>query len=636
MSAAPSIVTERMVAAIDRAGVPFDRERLGLALRTIQELYAGQTHWSGETLLEHIAGVLDVLLPFQPDEDAVVACLLHHVLSMEGGSLTDIEQQFGQKVRSLVSGVHLLSHVSVQGRRRPIEDLRVMLLSVSDDIRTIFITLCDRCHLMDIIDRLTPEEQRRVSQDALQLFAPVAARLGIYSIKHRMETRGFPVLYPSDAQRIQEQTDRLHAQHGDFLPEVMTAVAKELSTHGVTPVQVTAREKQPYSIFGKMRQKSISDLKDVYDFYACRIVVQNIEQCYQALGIVHQLGRPMSQRFKDYISFPKPNGYQSLHTSVAQLPGAPDDVRIEVQVRTEAMNREAEFGVAAHWSYKAHGSTVRAMEQVQLHRMIESQSVLEEGHEGVPRLADHIFVLSPKGDIIELPEGATPLDFAFQVHTELGLSFRGARVNGVLVPIDHELENGDVIEILRQGAPHPSPQWFQHLKLSSARSKLRRYLYQQDRPALVAQGKALVNELLRKYHLPPLDQEYRALRECDGQTLSFQEREDLLMKIGQGSERVASLTERAAVFRDVVHDHFVPEAAAAELKPEQRTVEMTDGVPMPTRYAKCCKPHEKEFPPIVGVVSRTGTVIIHKRGCGMLRNANPERQVGVRWKLPKA
>jgi GTP pyrophosphokinase len=631
MAPVPAAVAQHILSSIDQAGVPFDQQRLESAVRTAQEAYRDQTHWSGETLLEHVAGVLQVLLPFQPDEDAVIACVLHHVLSMEGWSLVEIEQQFGRKVRSLISGVHLLSHVSVQGRRRPIEDLRVMLLSVSDDIRTIFIALCDRAYLLDMVHRLPEEEQRRVSQDALQLFAPVAARLGIYSLKHRMESRAFPVLYASDAERIQSQTARLHDEHGEFLPSVVQNVARELTSRGVTAVQVMAREKQPYSMFVKMGQKSLSDVGNIYDLYACRIIVDSVEQCYQALGVIHQIGRPISQRFKDYISFPKPNGYQSLHTTVAQLPGAPDDVLIEVQVRTKDMHREAEFGVAAHWSYKSHGSTVRAMEQVQLQHMIESQSVLEEGQEGTARLVDHIFVLSPKGDIIELPEGATPLDFAFQVHTDLGLSFRGARVNSVLVPIDHQLENGDVVEILRHSNPHPSPHWFQHLRVSSARSKLRRYLYQQDRPALVAQGRTLVNELLRKHGLAILDQEARALRECDGQILTQQEREDLLMKIGQGSERVASLVDRAAVFQDVIHIPASHEASL-ESKAEQRIVQMADGVPMPTRYAKCCKPEEKAFPPIVGVVSRTGTVIIHKQGCGMLRNANPERQVDVRWK----
>ncbi len=625
-------VAKNIFLAVERTGMPFDRNRLQSALQIARDVYGEQPHWSGERLIEHAAGVLEVLLPFQPDEDAVIACLLHHVLGLGEWTLVDIEEQFGPKVRSLVSGVHLLSHVTVENKRRPIEDLRVMLLSVSDDIRTILIALCDRCHLLDRIDRLPSQHHRRVSLDALQLFAPVAARLGIYSIKHRMESQAFPVLYPSDAERLHALIARLHGQHGDFLPNTAERLREELANRGLTPLLVVAREKHPYSLFTKMRQKSVTDITHIYDFYACRVVLQTIEQCYQALGIIHQIGRPISHRFKDYISFPKPNGYQSLHTTVAQLPEAPDDMLIEVQVRTEQMHREAEFGIAAHWSYKSYGSTLRAMEQAQLQQLITSQSVsVLESDDESPRLADHIFVLSPKGDIIELPEGATPLDFAFQVHTDLGLSFRGARVNGSMVPIDHELENGDVVEILRNKEPKPSTHWFQFLRLSSARSKLKRYLYRQDRPALIAQGRQLVNELFRRYHLPPLDQDMTQLKECDGQVLSFQEREDLLMKLGQGSERVSALFDRLEALRGLPHAKGESEPVFHAHEGEL-VAELEDGVPMPTRFAKCCKPQEKRIPEIVGVVSRAGIVIIHGRGCGMLRNANPARQIGAKWK----
>ncbi|MDD3897177.1 MAG: HD domain-containing protein [Candidatus Peribacteraceae bacterium] len=614
-------------------GVQFDRERFERAFRIAEEAYGDALHWSGETLLAHAIGTIELLLPFQPDEDALIACLFHHILSVEGWNLLELEQQFGLKVRSLISGVHLLSHVTARGRRTSIEDLRLMLLTVSDDIRTILISLCDRCYLLKRSDQLPLEDRRRIAQDALLLFAPVAARLGIYSIKHALESHAFPVLYPNDAERIQVQIERMNTLHADFLPGVAVALQSALRNEGLSGVMVQAREKQPYSIFMKMRQKSVTDIAHVPDFYACRVVVRTVEECYQALGLLHKLGRPISHKFKDYISFPKPNGYQSLHTTVACLPGSPEDVLIEIQVRTHEMHREAEFGIAAHWSYKSYGSTSRAMEQVQLQRALASQEVLEEDGEYAAGLVDHIFVLSPKGDIIELPEGATPLDFAFQVHTDLGLSFRGARVNGAMVPIDHTLENGDVVEILRHRTPRPSPHWFQLLRVASARSKLKRYLYQLERPALIVQGRLLVNELLRKHHLPPLDQELSALRLCDGSVLSLQEREDLLMKIGQGAERVSSLLSRLDVFKAAVpavqRGH---ENVSAFQSQSARQVFLEGNVPMPTRFAKCCKPEEKAPPPpIVGVANRTGIVVIHRRDCGMLRNSNPGRQIAAYW-----
>ena len=624
-----------MLTSTDRKGIMLDSERVQSALRTVEEIYGDKLHWSKEKTTDHIIGTLEILLPFQPDEDAVIACLLHHSLFDGGLTLIELEQSFGPKVRSLVSGVHLLSHVTVRGRRTPIEDLRLMLLTVSDDIRTILISLCDRCHLLDRTEELESDDRRRICQDALQLFAPVAARLGIYSLKHRLESHAFPVLYPNDAERINMQVSRMYKQHGNFIDGVATYLTDALKAQGMKDVTIVSREKQLYSIFMKMRHKSLSHIQDVYDFYALRVVVDTVEECYQALGIIHSVGRPISHRFKDYISFPKPNGYQSLHTTLARVPGAPSDIPIEIQVRTKDMHREAEFGVAAHWSYKAYGSTEHAVEHAQLQHMLASQEILDEGG-GQSRLVDHIFVLSPKGDIIELPEGATPLDFAFQVHTDLGLSFRGARVNGAMVPIDHELENGDVIEILKHKIPKPSPQWFQLLKLSSARSRLKRYLYIQERPALITQGRQLVNELLHKHSMKRLDQELSILRLCDGEVLSFQQREDLLMKIGQGSERVSSLIDRLEVFRTLsTANNKNEELIIVEekiLPPKSNdAVELEGGVPMPTRFAKCCKPDEKHAKEIVGVINRAGIVLVHGKTCGMLRNANPARIVKAQW-----
>ena len=612
--------------------VTFDEKRIQFALEVAQEAYKDKVHWSGKSLMEHVLGVLEALMPFQPDEDAIIACLLHHILSSDDWNLIELEQQFDAKIRSLVSGVHLLSHVTVHGRRNSIEDLRLILLTVSDDVRIILISVCEISYLLQYAEALSKEDRRRICRDALQLFAPVSARLGIYSLKTDLESKAFPILYPTDAEHIDEQIDYIHLQHGDFINNSARKLQDYLKKQGIS-ARVMAREKLPYSLFRKMRRKTLSSVDDIYDFYALRVVLNSVEECYQALGLLHKIGRPVAHRFKDFVSFPKPNGYQSLHTTLMQVPGAPENVMVEVQVRTEEMHREAEFGIAAHWSYKSYGSTSLAMEHAQLQQMLSSQEMLDEA-EG-KRLVDHIFVLSPKGDIIELPEGATPLDFAFQVHTGLGLSFRGARVNGTMVSIDHELENGDIIEILKHKVPKPSPQWFQLLKLSSSRSKLKRYLYEQDRPELIAQGKQLVNEVFKRHRLPRLDQELSALRLCDGNSLSLQQREDLLMKIGQGSEKASALVNRLEVFKDIVarKKYSSPSASPPEISANQKCiVEVEGGLPMPTRFAKCCKAEKKVGLPIIGVISREGVVIVHLESCGMLRNANPSRQVKVNWK----
>ena len=620
-----------LLAQIELQATSLDPVRIQKALQIAEEAYKDLPHWSGQTVMEHVAGVLETLLPFQPDEDAVISCILHHILVSEEWNLIKLEQEFGPKVRSLVSGVHLLSHVTLRGRRSSIEDLRLMLLTVSDDVRTVLIALCDHCHLLKRIDRLEPEDRRHLCLDILSLYAPVAARLGIYSLKQEMEARAFPVIYPNDAERVHEQVEALQERHGNFLETITEDATSFLLGRGMV-AEVVSREKQPFSIFSKMRQKSLSHIENIYDLYAIRVMVPSIEECYQVLGHLHQYGRPVAHRFKDYISFPKPNGYQSLHTTLMGLPGAPEDVMIEVQIRTHEMHREAEYGIAAHWSYKTYGSTALALEHAQLHQMLASQEILEE-ESATPHLADHIFVLTPKGDVVELPEGATPLDFAFRVHTDVGLLFRGARVNGAMVSIDYELENGDIVEILKHSKPQPSPQWMQLLKMSSARSKLKQYFYAQDRPQLITQGKQLVNEFLKSFELPPLDPDLSLLRTCDDKTLTLQQREDVLMKIGQGAERASSLAERLPALKHIAQKTSKRQQSGSAPVPALRstTVTVEGGVPMPTRFAKCCKPNKGEVSPIVGVVNRTGEVVIHRNTCGMLRNANPERQIGVSW-----
>jgi len=610
-------------------GVNFDRRRLARAYEVAKEVYADDTHWTGTSLISHVFGVLDVLLPFEPDEDAVVACLLHHTLHTKRYSLSELESEFGPKVRSLVSAVHLLSHVTLEGRRSSIEDLRLMLLNVSEDVRTVLISLCDLAYVLRFVGSMQQAEARQLCKDALQVFAPVAARLGIYSLKHEIENGAFPVLYQSDAERIKEQLQNIHAQRGRFLLKAAEELQEHLNQQGIN-AEVQYREKLPYSIFTKMHAKSLSYIEDLYDLFAIRIVVDSLEDCYRVLGLIHRRARPVAHRFKDYISFPKPNGYQSLHTTLLQMPNVPEHTFVEVQIRTKNMHREAEYGVAAHWGYKEHGSTARAVEKVQLHEVLASHHFIEE-KEDRESFVDHIFVLSPKGDIVELPEGATPLDFAFQVHTNLGLAFHAARVNGSIVSMDYQLENGDIVEIIKRGTPHPSPQWLQLLRMASSRSKLRRYLNTQDRPEYIALGRTMLNEELRKHGLPQLDQDLSVLRKYQGSTLNLSQREDLLVKIGHGAQRVSSVL---AGLDDVRIEPLQQQQKqeAGRMQRKDAIIEMDGGIAMPMRYAKCCKPQEGTHVPLLGIINRYGEVMVHRARCGNIRNSNPERQVSVRWR----
>jgi len=602
-----------------------DDGRVLAACELVERLYEGRDHWTGVSLSEHTAGVLTMLLPFQPDAHTIIACLLQHVLHTKQMPLDEVEGQFGAAVRSLVSSVHLLSHVTTRNRRSSIEDLRLMLLSVSDDVRVLLIILCERSFVLDHLDGIAPAERRRLCRDVLGLFAPVAARLGIHSLKQRLENRAFPVVYPHEAELVGQQRQLMQGRFGDFLPKASKVLTEELAKVGIV-AEIDGREKQIYSIFTKLKAKSITSIDKLHDLFALRVRVQTAEECYRVLGVLHQLGRPVANRFKDYIAFPKPNGYQSLHTTIARLPGAPDGIFIEVQIRTHAMHREAEYGIAAHWSYKEGGTAEHAVRRVQLQQVLTRQQPMEGGGKA-QHLVDHMFVLTPKGDIIELPEGATPLDFAFQIHTHLGLTFRAARVNGVIVPLDYGLENGDVIEILSHRIPKPSSEWMQLLKMASSRSRLKRYIYAQNRADYVVRGREIFNEELRRQGRPPLDTDLMLLRSDGNQTLSFSEREDLLMKVGQGSEKASAVLAQFAPVVPVIQPRLAPIA-----RTKSRIVEVEGGVPMPLRYAKCCKPDEGTRSGIVGFITRTGEVSVHREKCKMMRNGNPDRRVNVRWK----
>ncbi len=619
--------------SLEKAKLPLEASQLRRTIDYADALYGKSMHWSGLTLLEHALGVLQLLLPFQPDADTVTACLLQHALDAKAIGTTELQEAFGPRVRSLVSGVHLLSRLNSRTRSTGIEDMRLMLLSIADDVGILLIALCKHCFTLERAHLLPPADRKRMARDALNLSAPVAARLGIHTLKQRLESLAFPIVYPADAERITEQLSQVHERHGAFLDGAAENLRSSLEEQGIT-ASVQGREKQPYSIFMKMKSKSLSHIEGLPDLFALRVIVETEEQCYRVLGALHRIGRPVVNRFKDYISFPKPNGYQSLHTTVAKLPGVPDGLFVEVQVRTVAMHREAEYGIAAHWSYKEGGSAEWSLQRVQLQQAIASQHALESGTNAAPRLADHIFVLTPKGDVIELPEGATPLDFAFQIHTDLGLSFRAARVNGSVVPLDYELENGDVIEIIGQRTPHPSFEWLQLLKMASSRSRLKRYLNTLHRTEDIARGKDLLNEELRRRRLPALDTSLSLLRMHDGKILGMSEREDLLMKLGQGTDKIGSLIQRLDLLRPLrsTAQVTVPKGKGLRFQRKDALVDLEGDVPMPLKFAKCCKPHDGERGKITGIITRAGDVMIHAAKCRNALRGNPERRIGVKWR----
>lgn len=609
-------------------------ERLQKAFRVASQVYDHRPFDQMErvTLLSHACGVLRIFVEFCPDEDALIACLLQHVLKCDYAVQT-LEEEFGRNVRDIVSRIHLLSHMSTTDWRRSVDDLKIMLVSVADDTRVLILKLCIQCYLIESLDELQSQVRMIHCRQSLQLFAPVAARLGIYALKYRLEERAFPVAYPTDAQAIGRQLELLHKAHGNFLKASLAHLRAFLAHEGVK-CEVMAREKHSYSLFQKMQRKSITDIEKVTDLIAVRVVVPTLPDCYQVLGFLHRLATPISHRFKDYISFPKPNGYQSLHTSLIGLPGAPSNLMIEVQIRTADMHREAEYGIAAHWMYKEERTIQRSIGRMQLNDvLLRQQSVnRESGDNADLRLVDHIYVLTPHGDIIELPDGGTPLDFAFALHTDLGLKFKSARVNGGIVPISHKLENGDVVEILTHKHPRPALHWMEELATPSARSKLKAYFFSHNRAQFISRGRDALNDELKTRRLPGLDGELTILKTFDGHAQSMREREDLLVKIGMGSVRTSSLLNHLSLQAPPAKKKNAPSSKVkAEIK---QLIAIGDrSIDMPYRFAKCCSPNTANPRPkhIVGFITRAGDISVHKDDCRMVKSANPDRKISVSW-----
>ncbi len=632
-------LVERLQKDIPVLGSP----RCVRALEFAHEVYGDKTFdlMQDQTLFDHALATAEVLTEFCSDEDAIISCILQHTLKVTDASLERIADEFGRSVRDMVSRIHLLSHLHTSDWRRSVDDMKIMLVSISDDVRILLIVLAIECYFMEHLVNVLPEYRSRLCRQTLQLFAPVTARLGIYTIKYRLERAAFPECYPTDAAHIAGQFDELHKESGVFLDDTGREIRSFLATEGIR-ADIMAREKQPYSVFQKMRTKSVTGLTKISDLFAIRVIVPTVNDCYQVLGLLHRIGTPISHRFKDYISFPKPNGYQSLHTSLIGLPGAPKDIMIEVQIRTSSMHLEAEYGIAAHWLYKekAKSGVLDSANRLQLSDvLLKQQSVGQksdnDADHAAMRLVDHIYVLTPRGDIIELPDGGTPLDFAFIVHTDLGLKFKSARVNGSVVPLGHKLENGDVIEILTHKHPRPSLQWLEELSTPSARSKLKAYFFSHNRAQFLQKGRDNVNAELKLRGLPPLDNDFSILNKFDERAQSIKQREDLLVKVGMGSVRTSSVLRHIPLKRTPRRTAVrkTKTVKSAAIKPKDLVAVEGQPLSMPYRFAKCCSPEQgtPRTKQITGIITRTGIISVHRTDCHSAKSANPERRVKMKW-----
>ncbi len=543
------------------------RELIERAYRLAEVAHSQQRRASGEPYIQHSLTVAHILADLRLDPATIAAALLHDVAEDSIVSVEDLRQDFGDEVASLVDGVTKLGQIDKlsQMTRKDLQDeeaesLRKMFLAMVDDVRVVLIKLADRLHNMRTLDALSREQQRRIAQETLEIFAPLANRLGIWQIKWELEDLGFRYLNPQRYWEITALLDERRADRERRIARIIDILEKRLKEEDLQ-AEISGRPKHIYSIYEKMNRKGLP-FDQIHDVRGVRIIVNTVQECYAVLGIVHSLWRPIPGEFDDFIATPKDNMYRSLHTAVV----GPDGKPLEVQIRTHEMHRRAELGIAAHWRYKEHTKRDAAFEAkiAWLRSLMDWRQEVTDAWEFIDSLKsdvfqyDRIYTFTPKGEIIDLPAGSTPIDFAYYIHTEIGHCCRGAKVNGKMVSLDYQLQNGDQVEILTTKRGKPSRDWLNpHLgytKTSRARQKIRQWFRRQDRAETVTQGRQLLEKELKRLGLDQKNYEEIAA------LLKFDKVEDLLAAIGYGDINAQQIAARLIEVEKEEEEPELPEA----------------------------------------------------------------------------
>ncbi|WP_035108154.1 RelA/SpoT family protein [Desulfovirgula thermocuniculi] len=611
---------------------------LNKAYRFAAQAHQGQKRISGEPYIHHPLAVARILADLEMDMQTLVAAFLHDVVEDTEVTLEEVKAEFGEEVALLVDGVTKLSRLEYRSREeQQAENLRKMFFAMARDIRVILIKLADRLHNMRTLKYHPEPKRKEIARETLEIFAPLAHRLGIYRLKWELEDLAFSYLEPEKYRELAERLARTRVKREEHIKGVIEVLQKKLAEVSIN-ADIQGRPKHLYSIYTKM-QKQQKDLSEIYDIMAVRVIVDSVRDCYAVLGTVHALWKPIPGRFKDYIAMPKSNMYQSLHTTVIGPQGEP----LEIQIRTREMHRTAEYGIAAHWRYKEGGKTDRNFDQklAWLRQLLDWQRELRDAREFMESLkidlfADSVFVFTPKGDVIELPAGSVPIDFAYRIHTQVGHRCIGAKVNGRMVPLDYQLKNGDIVEIITsKNAMGPSRDWLNIVKTSQAKNRIRQWFRRVQRDENIVKGReALEREVKRQGLEVEVLKEERLL--AVGQRFNFSTLEDLYAAVGEGT-----LTAQAVVNR--LKEEGRPPKAAVELtqvpKAEQRVSQETvHGIKVKgtdnllTRLAHCCNPIPGD--PIIGYITRGRGVSIHRLDCRnvlLFQQHDKERLVEVSW-----
>ena len=646
---------KRLLGILEATGKKYDIDKITRSYEYAAKLHEGQFRVSGDPYISHPVAVAEIVAGLELDTDSICAALLHDTVEdcAEHTNCKEIEKQFGADVALLVDGLTKIVTLQVEDKEEAhMENLRKMLLAMSKDVRVIFIKLCDRLHNMRTLGVKSEQKQRTTALETMHVYAPLAHRLGIQKIKQELENLSLEFLDPIGYEEVRTDIEKKYGQNVDFIEKIRSLVDNKMRENDIH-FTLEGRIKSVYSIYKKMYTQNKS-FDEIYDFYALRVIVETELECYTVLGLIHEMFNSMPGRFKDYISTPKPNMYRSLHTTVIGRNGVP----FEVQIRTREMHYIAEYGVAAHWKYK---SGERSKEELDkklewIARLIETEDDTRDPDEFMNAiktdiLHDETFVFTPKGDVIALPTGATVIDFAYSIHSAVGNKMVGAKINGMIVPIDRVPQNGEIIEILTSSSSKgPSRDWLKIVKTSEARTKIRQWFKKEKRSENILVGKSAVDGEFKKYAYAYTEAQKNEIVANVASRIGFNSVDDLYNTLGYGGLPLSKIAfklkdEFDRVIKANIEEELITEAEQVKVAEKPHNIKSDSGIVIDGEYgcmvkfAKCCNPLPGDS--VVGFVTKGYGISIHKSDCpnvveGMQNPANADRWVEAHWELPVA
>ncbi len=637
----------RLLDILKATGKKYDTEKINQAFEYAKELHKGQFRVSGEEYISHPIAVAEIVAGLELDTDSICAALLHDTVEdcAEKTDLKEVEKKFGPEVALLVDGLTKIVVLQVEDKEEAhIENLRKMLLAMSKDVRVIFIKLCDRLHNMRTL-AAKPDHKRRITAlETMQVYAPLAHRLGMQRIKQELENLGLQYLDPIGYDEVHQHIEDKYGENLGFIENIRSTVDQKMRENNIH-FSLEGRIKSVYSIYKKMYNQNKS-FDQIYDFYALRIIVDTELECYTALGLIHEMFNSIPGRFKDYISTPKPNMYRSLHTTVIGRDGIP----FEVQIRTWEMHHVAEYGIAAHWKYKSGASSKAELDRKLewISRLIETEDEQRDPDEFMNALKtdifhDEVFVFTPKGDVIALPNGANVIDFAYAIHSAVGDKMIGGKINGMIVPIDRTLANGEIVEVLTSSASKgPSRDWLNIVKTSAARSKIRAWFKKEKRTDNIAVGKGAIDVEIRKLVKSSTEAQKEQIITALSERLGYHCADDFYSAIGYGGLSISKILVRLKEECDRVIKPEVPEPVTAKKDAENlvvdkpRNVKSNSGIVVDgeagcmVKFAKCCNPLPGDS--VIGFVTKGFGISIHKLDCPNVVQTRHNPENADRWK----